>query len=139
MDINKTILIGRLTKDPEMSYTKSNKAICKFSIASNGKTKDEVSFFEIVTWQKTAENCNTYLSKGKQVCVEGRLKQDRWKDKNGYNKSRIVINAEIVQFTSNGKSNDKPKEQPSNDNFQNYDDDTVENSPLIDDDEIPFD
>lgn len=100
-DINQTILVGRLTRDPELTYTKSNIPICKFSIANNrgGKNNaDEVNFFNITAWDKVGSTCAQYLKKGAQVIINGKLKQDRWKDDEGKNRSRIDVVANTVQF-----------------------------------------
>ena len=84
-DVNHVVLIGRLTRDPELTYTQSGSAVCRFSIAVNrtsgtrGENQEEsTSFFNIVAWNKTAEICKEYLNKGKQVAVDGRLQQRRW-------------------------------------------------------------
>ena len=85
-DINHVILVGRLTRDPELTYTPSGTAVCRFSIAVNRSSgpssensgDNSTSYFNIVTWNKTAEICKEYLSKGKQVGIDGRLQQRRW-------------------------------------------------------------
>lgn len=98
-DINLVTLVGRLTRDPELSYTQANVPVCKFSIASNrGTNPDDVSFFDIVAWNKTADLCGQNLRKGSQVIIEGRLKQNRYTDKEGQKRSKIEIIANNVQF-----------------------------------------
>ena len=104
-DINHVVLVGRLTRDPELTYTPSGAAVCRFSIAVNrtsggGNPQDDsgTSYFTIVTWNKTAEICKEYLSKGKQVGVEGRLQQRRWAGQDGVRRSTIEIVANNVQF-----------------------------------------
>ena len=105
---NKVILIGNLTKDPELKYTSSGMATAKFSLAINHKTgkcdnkKEEVDFFDIETWDKLAELASEYLSKGSAVLIEGRLKQDRWQDDNGNQRSRVKIVAQALQFMPKG-------------------------------------
>ncbi len=102
-DLNSVLLEGRLTADPELSYTSKGTAICKFSIAVNRKyktdtsTQDEVSFVNIETWNKTAEACSSHLAKGRGVRVVGRIKQERWKQENR-NRSRIIIIGEHIEF-----------------------------------------
>ena len=101
MDINKIAIVGRLTRDPETSYTKNQLCVCKFSIAVNGMKKgneDNVSFFNVTVWNKVAENCGKFLSKGSQVIIDGRLEQNRYTDKDGSNKSVVGITANQVQF-----------------------------------------
>ena len=71
--MNKVILIGRLTRDPEMKYTKSGIPVANFTLAVDRYKKDEADFIRIVTWRNLAENCTNYLKKGSQACVEGSL------------------------------------------------------------------
>ena len=107
-DINHVVLIGRLTKDPELTYTQSGAAICKFSIAVNrssgssrgntGDAEGSANFFNIVAWNKTAEICNQYLSKGRQVAIDGRLQQRRWEGSDGVKRNTVEIVANNVQF-----------------------------------------
>ncbi len=99
-DINTVTLVGRLTRDPELSYTSSNKPVCKFSIANNrGSNPEDVNFFDVVAWEKTAEICGQNLKKGGQVIIEGRLKMDKWTDKtNGQARTKVNIIATNVQF-----------------------------------------
>ena len=103
--LNKVLLIGNLTRDPELRYTPQGAAVCEFSIAMNrtfnsktGEKKEEVTFIEIVAWARTAEICAEYLKKGRPVFVEGRLQQDRWEQPDGQKRSRIRVTAERVQF-----------------------------------------
>ena len=116
-DICKVFLIGRLTKDvgsDERSFGYLQNGTCKaqVSIAVNeskksadGQWQEYPNYFEVTIWGKTAENLKPYLLKGSQIAVEGRLRQDRWQDAQGNNKSRIVINAETVQLVG-GKKQD---------------------------------
>ena len=94
-------LIGKLARDPELRTTPQGKAICSFSVAVNRKSRaeDEVSFFDIEAWEKTAELCQKFLAKGRSVMVAGRLKQDAWTDKtSGQKRSKIKVIANDVQF-----------------------------------------
>ena len=108
---SKVVIIGNLTKDPELRYISSGMAVGNFTVAINksfktqtGETKEEVSFIPIIVWGKTAENCNQYLKKGSPVFVEGELKQESWNDKDGQKRSAIKINASTVQFLGQGKA-----------------------------------
>ena len=118
-DINQVILVGRLTRDPELSYTSNEMAICKFSIANNrfkrkDQQDDEVNYFDIVTWDKLATLCDKFLAKGRQVIVEGRLKQDRFVDKNtGQNRSKIEITATNIQFLGSKQEQGAPMNDTS--------------------------
>jgi single-strand DNA-binding protein len=106
-DINKLVIIGRLTRDADLKYTANGKAVSKFSIAVNRSVKrgesweSEASFFDVVLWGKQAESLNQYLLKGKQVGVEGELRQDRWQQ-DGQNRSRVEIVADNVQLLGGG-------------------------------------
>lgn len=97
MDLNSVLTIGRLTRDAEVSYTTNGYAIGNLSIATN-HMKDEVSYFNIkIINAKLTEGLKQYLTKGKQIAVEGYLKQERW-EKDGQKQSRIIIIANNVQL-----------------------------------------
>lgn len=102
-DINHVTIVGRLTRDAEISYLPSGVAVAKISIAVNRSRKngdqwvEEVSYFDSAIFGKAAENLKPYLSKGKQVGLEGHLKQDRW-EKDGQKFSKISIIADNVQL-----------------------------------------
>ncbi|MCL2070054.1 MAG: single-stranded DNA-binding protein [Treponema sp.] len=106
-DINRVVLVGRLTRDAELKYTSGGQAVCKFSIAINRRRKngdqweDEANFFDIVLWGRQGEALNQYLLKGKQVGVEGELRQDRWQQ-DGQNRSKIEIVANNIQLLGSG-------------------------------------
>lgn len=108
-DINNATLIGRLTRDEDLEYTAGGMAIGKISVAINRRVKkgqewvDEANYFDVVIFGKQAENLKRFLTKGKQVGVSGFLKQDRWTDQNGQNKSRVTIVANDIQLLG-GKS-----------------------------------
>ena len=103
-DMNRVTLIGRLTRDVELRYTSSGVPIAKFGLAVGGRKDDEVSFFNIVAFNKSAENCDKYIGKGKMVAIDGRLQQSRWDAQDGSKQSRIEIVAERVQFLSPANS-----------------------------------
>jgi len=111
-DLNSVSLIGRLTKDAELTYTNAGVAVAAFSIAVNRRKKDgadykdETHYFDLAVFGTKAENMHQYLSKGQQVCVQGKLKQDRWEDKEGQKRSQIQIEAWGVQLLGS-----KPKQQ----------------------------
>ena len=122
-DMNKWLGVGRLTRDAEMKYTSGGMAICKFAIAVNARVKhgeswvDEASFFDVTVFGKAAEAINQYLVKGKQVAIEGRLKQDRW-EKDGQNHSRVVINADNVQLLGGGEARPDNQARPQTSSAQ---------------------
>jgi single-strand DNA-binding protein len=109
-DINRVIIVGRLTKDVELKYTPSNTAVANFGIAVGGKPKDDgtggVSFFNVVVWGKTGESCSNYLNKGNRCCVDGRLEQRSWTAQDGTKRSVVEIIAERVEFLESKKEND---------------------------------
>lgn len=100
-DFNRVILIGRLTRDPEKSYTTTGTAVTKFGFATNngfGENKKTV-FVEITTWGKQAEFVTTYFTKGKEILIEGRLDFDSWESKEGEKRSKLYVTAERVSFS----------------------------------------
>ena len=103
MSLNSVNIMGNLTRDPELKYTASGKAVCNISIANNrifsknGEKATEVSYFDVEVWGVIAENCAKYLSKGSGIIVEGRLRQDRW-EKDGKTQSRVRITANNIHF-----------------------------------------
>lgn len=103
-DINRVILVGRLATDVELRYTPSNVAVARFRVAVGGKQKsdgsDNVSFFPIVVWNKQAETCSRFLSKGKQIAVDGRLEQRVWTGQDGIRRNVVEIIAERIEFLS---------------------------------------
>jgi single-strand DNA-binding protein len=100
---NRVILAGNLVRDPEIRYLPSGLSVTSFAVAvnsrykQNNELKEEVSYFDIVVFGKMGENCAEYLSKGRPVLVEGRLRQRRW-EAEGVKKSRIEVVADNVQF-----------------------------------------
>ncbi|MCK4924389.1 MAG: single-stranded DNA-binding protein [Spirochaetes bacterium] len=103
-NFNLTVLEGRLVSDPELRYTQNGTALCSFSIANNNdyykddELQKQVNFVDVTTWAKLAERCNEFLKKGNRIIINGRLKQDRWQDDNGGNRSKISIVGNQVQF-----------------------------------------
>jgi single-strand DNA-binding protein len=103
---NKVILMGNLTRDPELRYTPKGTAIAKIGLAVNrvwtneaGEKKEEVTFVDVDVFGRTAENVGQYMRKGRPIMIEGRLKLDQWDDKQtGQKKSKLGVVAETVQF-----------------------------------------
>ncbi len=105
--VNKVILIGNLGKDPEVRYTQGGQAVANLRIATSrswtdkqsGQRKEETEWHDVEVWGKQAEQCGEYLAKGRQVYVEGRLKTDKWQDKqSGQERSRVKVVADSVRF-----------------------------------------
>ena len=119
--VNKVILIGNLGSDPEVRYTPNGQAVANFSIATSeswtdksGQRQDRTEWHRIVVWNRQAENCAKYLSKGSSVFVEGKLQTRNWEDKNGQKKYTTEIIASSVQFMSSanqGQGGNNSQEQ----------------------------
>jgi single-strand DNA-binding protein len=114
-NFNKVLLIGNLTKDPELRYTPQGVAVVNLRMAVNRKFKDknqewkdEVCFITAVAWDKQAETCNQYLRKGSPLFVEGRLQSRSWEDNAGQKRSVVEVRAERVQFL--GQPSGQPKQ-----------------------------
>src|SRR5512137_2997484 len=133
---NRVILLGNLTRDPEVRYIPSGTAVASFAIAVNRRfkqgdeMKDEVSYIDIVVFGKTAENCGQYLNKGDAILVEGRIQQRRWDDKEtGQKRSKVEVVAQVVNFmpkrTGQSGGGAKQEQEPMPE-------------PPVDEGEIPF-
>jgi single-strand DNA-binding protein len=116
--VNKVILIGNLGKDPEVRYTSGGQAVATLRIATSrswtdkqsGQRKEETEWHDVEVWGKQAEQCGEYLSKGRQVYVEGRLKTDKWQDKqSGQDRYRVKVVADTVRFLSSGGGQRGPR------------------------------
>lgn len=130
--VNKLIIVGRLGKDPELRYTQGGKAVCNLSVATSeswkdkdGNQQEETEWHRVTVWGATAENCEKYLSKGRQVYVEGRIKTNKWKDDEGNDRYSTEVVASNVTFLSGG-SNSGGGTNAS------------DPAPVADDDDIPF-
>jgi single-strand DNA-binding protein len=110
-NFNKVYLIGNLTRDPELRVTPKGTAICQFGIAVNrqykddsGALRDDTTFVDIEAWGKQAETISKYMTKGRPLFIEGRLKLDQWEDKNsGQKRSRMKVVLEGFQFLGGGQ------------------------------------
>ncbi len=133
---NKVILLGNLTRDPEVRYTPNGIAVASFALAINRKykqgdeTKEEVSYIDIVVFGKQAESCGQYINKGDAVLVDGRLQQRRWDDKeSGQKRSKVEVVAQSVNFmpkrSSGGHGGGQSQSEPMPE-------------PPVDEGEIPF-
>ena len=107
MELNKVFIAGNLTRDPDLRMTPSGTAVCDLGLASNRRWRrqgedqfqEETCFLDITVWGRQAESCNQYLAKGRAVLVEGRLKYDRWDDKEtGKARSKLTVVADRVHF-----------------------------------------
>jgi len=108
--LNQGSFIGRLGKDPEMSYTPSGKAVTKFSIAVDQGKEQKPLWLNIVCWNELAERMNTYLYKGAQVFVQGRLQISTFTDKNKAERQGVEIVATIIQLLDKAKATEQSTE-----------------------------
>lgn len=118
-EINQVVLEGNVTRDAEVFPCKNGSILCKIGIAVNEYRRNEIggfdedpSFFDVVTFGKVAERCKTECTKGRGVRVTGRLKQDRYVDKGGNKRSKVVIIADNVDFKPRRKSAAAPRSAP---------------------------
>jgi single-strand DNA-binding protein len=120
-NLNKVMLIGNLTRDPELRYTPKGTAVADLGLAvnrrvsdANGNWSDETTFIDITVWGNTAENSQKFLSKGRGVFVEGRLQLDSWEDKQtGQKRTKLKVVGENVQFLPDGRGGNRTT-APSN-------------------------
>lgn len=124
--LNKIMLIGNVGRDPEMKVTTGGTVVTKFTMAttrqfkaSSGETKEETEWFTIIAWNRLAEICEQYLTKGKKVYIEGRLTQRKYTDKEGVSRVAVEVIANDMEMLS-------PKEQGSSKQAQQESDDDVE-------------
>lgn len=135
--LNKVILLGNLTRDPELRYTPGGTAVADVRLAvnrtyvTNGERRQETCYVGVVVWGKTAENVREYLKKGSQALIEGRLQTREWTGRDGQKRSILEVVAESVQFLGGAKNGGRtarreeeaegqPAEAPAEDS---YDDD----------------
>jgi single-strand DNA-binding protein len=104
-NFNKVLLMGNLTRDPQLRYTPSQAAVCDFGLAINrkwkaqdGQMKEEVCFVDCTAWGRTGENISKYMTKGRPLFVEGRLTYQTWDGKDGQKRSKLLVTVENFQF-----------------------------------------
>ena len=107
--LNKAVLMGRLTRDPELKYTQNNLPVVQFTVAvernraAQGQEK-QTDFINVVAWRKTAEFVSQWFTKGMMIIVEGSIQSRRWQDKNGNNRTSVEVVADEVQFGESKRS-----------------------------------
>jgi single-strand DNA-binding protein len=136
--VNKAILMGRLTADPEMRHTTTGKSVCTFRLAVNRRfvrqgEEQQADFFPIVAWEKTGEFCNNYFRKGQQVAIVGRIQTRTWDDPEGNKRYITEIVAEEAHFADSKNSSTTDNNNYNASNTQ----DTGGFYP-VEDDELPF-
>ena len=117
MSVNKVILVGNLGKDPELRYTQTGSAVANFSLATSeqwndreGKRQERTEWHNIVVWGKQAEHCGQYLSKGRQVFIEGSIRTRSYDDKSGNKRYITEIVAQRIQFLGGGGGTRLPQQ-----------------------------
>ena len=126
--MNKFIGLGNLTRDPKFREIKGDNKVCDFAIAINNKAANSVFYIDIETWNKVAENCNRFLSKGRKVLVEGKLNMSTWQTKSGENRTRIFCRADTVTFLDKTEEQENSSE-PKTEEFEEVEDEF---------DDVPF-
>jgi single-strand DNA-binding protein len=122
--LNRYNAMGNLTRDPEIVDVTDKHKVCKFSIAVNNPVKKTVLYLDIETWNRTAENCQKYLTKGSSVAIDGRLDLKKWTTSDGDNRSKIFCVADNVHFVRMKDQEGAKQEAPSQE--------------ATDDDDAPF-
>ena len=140
-DINVVVLVGRLVRDCEVKVTSGGTSVCRFSVAINRRKKtgetwaDEVNYFDVSLWGRSADTLKPYLTKGRQVSIEGELRQNRW-EQDGQARSKVEIFANQVQLLSSpGTGTDgtapvrdfkaQADSQPGPESFEDVNDDVI--------------
>ena len=109
MSFNKIILVGNLGRDPELRYTPQGTPVCSFTVATNekrkdraGETQDHTTWFRVTLWGRQAETASQYLTKGRPIYVEGRLRLEEWTDRDGKQRYTLEVHATDMQFIGGG-------------------------------------
>ena len=125
LELNKVMLVGNLTRDPETSFIGNGTALAKLGMALNRRWKDksgeqqeETTFVDVTAWAKTAEFCGKYLQKGSRIFIEGRLEFQQWQTKEGEKRSKLSVTADRVQFADSKpqagqNASQRPAAQPA--------------------------
>lgn len=141
--INRVVLLGNLTHDPELKSLPSGTSVCELRIAVNDRIKrgdtweDYAHYFDVTVFGAQAENCDAYLSKGRQVAVDGRLRWRSWEDKDGNKRSKVEVIADTVQFI--GPKQDSGQSQQAAAKPASAASDEFGGGEGFDDSDIPFD
>jgi single-strand DNA-binding protein len=121
MSINRVVLLGNMTRDPELRRTGTGKAVTNFTLALNRYNNDEADFVDCVCWEKIAENTAQYCHKGSKVAIEGSIQTGSYVDKDGHNRKTVNVLCNRVEFinTNNSSNNLQPQ---INNNYNNLND-----------------
>lgn len=143
-DLNRVVLVGRLTRDPEMRSTNSGSYFCRFTLASNrfvakkdSDTKQETGFFDCVAWGRSAETINKYVRKGQRIAIDGSLRFSEWANNEGKKNRKVEIFVENFQFLEargQAQAESSAKSEPEFDEVGGW----PSGSEPMSDEEIPF-
>ncbi len=145
--LNKVVLIGRLTQDPELRYVNNDTPVCDFSLAverpfTNRNGERDVDFIDITTWRNQAETCGEHLGKGRMVAVDGRLQVRKYEDRDGNRRVSYDVIANNVQFldwpSNNGNGNGRSQNQQANTEANNTSSGNGGIAQDFDEDDVPF-
>jgi single-strand DNA-binding protein len=141
MSFNKVILVGNLGRDPELRYTPQGTPVCSFSMATNerrkdksGEMQDHTTWFRVTLWGRQAETASQYLTKGRPVYIEGRLRVEEWTDRDGKARHTLEVQGTDMQFIGGGRGEEPPMERAA---AAGGGATTTEQTDMADDD-IPF-
>ena len=142
--LNKVMLIGNLTRDPEVRYTPKGSAVADIGLATNrtwktetGEEKEEVCYVNVVVWGKQAEAAGKYLKKGRPVFVEGRLQFESW-EKNGEKRSTLKVHCERIQFLGSPGGGGKESDSAGAVSEPSHSHPREAGAPDLENDDIPF-
>lgn len=142
MSFNKIILVGNLGRDPELRYTPQGTPVCSFTVATNekrkdraGETQDATTWFRVTLWGRQAETASQYLTKGRPIYVEGRLRLEEWTDRDGKQRYTLEVHATDMQFIGGGRGDEAGTTTGSKPPAQS---DQLSSEADVSDDDIPF-
>jgi single-strand DNA-binding protein len=140
MSFNKVILVGNLGRDPELRYTPQGTPVCSFSMATNerrkdksGEMQDQTTWFRVTLWGRQAETASQYLTKGRPVYIEGRLRVEEWTDRDGKARHTLEVHGTDMQFIGGARSEEPPMERAAAAGGA-----PASEQPEMADDDIPF-
>jgi single-strand DNA-binding protein len=140
MSFNKIILVGNLGRDPELRYTPQGTPVCSFTVATNekrkdraGETQDITTWFRVTLWGRQAETASQYLTKGRPVYIEGRLRLEEYTDKEGNKRHSLEVNATDIHFISSNRNDESPSTTKAASVLGHQ-----STEPDLSDDDIPF-
>ena len=144
MSFNKIILVGNLGRDPELRYTPQGTPVCSFSLATNERRKDRntgenndiTTWFRVTLWGRQAETASQYLTRGRPVYIEGRLRVEEWTDRDGKPRHTLEVHATDMQFIGGGGKGDEASSPPAKAAAAGSD--AMPPAPDLSDDDVPF-